>query len=38
MKNIYETPVVEVIAFDAEDVVVNLASSSDYDDTDLDWE
>lgn len=29
MKNLYETPVVEVIAFDAQDVVVNLASSSD---------
>lgn len=29
MKNFYETPVVEVIAFDAKDVVVNLASSSD---------
>lgn len=31
MKNLYETPVVEVIAFDAQDVVVNLASSSDAD-------
>lgn len=29
MKNLYETPVVEVIAFDAQDVVVNLACSSD---------
>lgn len=29
MKNFYETPVVEVIAFDAKDVVVNLASSRD---------
>lgn len=29
MKNLYETPVVEVIAFDAQDVVVNLASSGD---------
>lgn len=29
MKNIYETPVVEVIAFDAKDVVVNLSSSTD---------
>lgn len=29
MKNLYETPVVEVIAFDAQDVVVNLACSND---------
>lgn len=29
MKNIYESPVVEVIAFDQQDIVVNLASSRD---------